>query len=137
LLTLSTEGKAMNKLLKLLMGIAMVFALSYGYTQGTAMDRTALITQKSFDVKVLANGVDVTAKSPVAQVKYNADGTGTRTLRDGKTVTGSWKYSNPQQTQIEVTGPEGTSRWIVVELSASIYRKVNIDTGVEFIHLPQ
>jgi hypothetical protein len=127
----------MNLFIKPMIGIAMTFALSQGYTQGTAMDRTALITQKSFDVKVLANGVDVTSRSPVTQVKYNADGTGTRTLRDGTTITGSWKYLNQQQTQIEVTGPEGVSRWVVIELSDKIYRKANMDTGVEFIHLPK
>jgi hypothetical protein len=127
----------MNRLLKLLACAAIVVAFTDAHTKGTAMDRTALITQKPFNVKVLANGVDVTAHSPVVQVKYNSDGTGTRVLRDGKTITGAWKYANPQQTQIEVTGPEGTSRWVVVELTASSYRKVNIDTGVEFIHLPQ
>ena len=101
------------------------------------MDRTALNTQKAFDVKILANGMDVTSKSPVTQVKYNADGTGMRTLRDGNTITGSWKYLNSQQTQIEVTGPEGISRWVVIELTDKIYRKANLDTGVEFIHIPK
>jgi hypothetical protein len=127
----------MNKFIKPLIGVVVAFVLSQGHTQGTTMDRTALITQKSFDVKILANGIDVSDKSPVTQVKYNADGTGMRTLRDGKTMTGSWKFINPQQTQIEVIGPEGTSRWVVMELTDKIYRKANIDTGVEFIHLPK
>jgi hypothetical protein len=127
----------MYHFIKPLIGLFLAATFTHGYTQGTTMDRTALITQKSFDVKILANGVDVSARSPVTQVKYNVDGTGTRTLRDGTTITGSWKFLNQQQTQIEVAGPEGTSRWVVTELTDKIYRKSNIDTGVEFIHLPK
>ena len=107
------------------------------FAQGTTMDRTTLITRQPFDVKIVAGGVDVTAKSPVSSVKYNADGSGSRTLRDGKTVTGTWRFINPEQTQVEVQGPEGSSRWVITELNERIYRKVNIDTGVEFIHVPR
>lgn len=101
------------------------------------MDRIALITTRPFDVRIVANGIDVTDRSPVASVKYNPDGTGSRTLRDGGHVAGSWHFMNPEQTKIEVHGPEGTSRWIIVELNERIYRKVNLDSGVEFIHVPQ
>jgi len=100
------------------------------------MDRTALITAQPFDVRILANGRDISDKSPVVQVRYHADGSGSRTLRDGSVVSGRWQFLNPQQTQIQVDGPEGRSRWVVVELSDRLYRKVDIDTGVEFIHLP-
>ena len=101
------------------------------------MDRTNLITAQPFDVRILSNGRDISEKSPNVQVHYHADGSGSRTLRDGSVVAGRWQFLNPQQTQIEVNGPEGTSRWVVVELSDRIYRKVDIDTGVEFLHLPQ
>ena len=101
------------------------------------MDRTALITAQPFDVRILANGRDISDKSPVVQVQYHADGSGSRTLRDGSVVTGRWQFLNPQQTQIQVDGPEGASRWVVVELNDRVYRKVDIDTGVEFVHLPQ
>jgi hypothetical protein len=101
------------------------------------MDRHTLITRQAFDVQIVANGVDVTTRSPIAAVRYGSDGSGTRTLRDGSTVAGHWRFANPQQTQIEVFGPEGASRWVVVELNENIYRKVNVDTGVEFIHRPR
>jgi hypothetical protein len=101
------------------------------------MDRIALITAQPFDVRILANGRDISDKSPVVQVRYHADGSGSRTLRDGSVVSGRWQFLNPQQTQIQVDGPEGRSRWVVVELSDRLYRKVDIDTGVEFIHVPQ
>ena len=101
------------------------------------MDRTNLITAQPFDVRILSNGRDISEKSPIVRVQYHADGSGSRTLRDGSVVAGRWQFLNPQQTQIEVNGPEGTSRWVVVELSDRIYRKVDIDTGVEFLHLPQ
>lgn len=101
------------------------------------MDRTDLITRQPFDVTIRANGVDVTARSPLASVQYAKDGTGSRTLRDGRVVTGRWRFSNPERTPIEVEGPDGTTRWVITELTDAIYRKVNIDTGVEFIHLPQ
>ena len=100
------------------------------------MDRLAAITRQPFAVKIVANGRDVTATTPIASVKYDADGSGSRTLKDGRRVEGRWKFANPEQTQIEVQGPEGTSRWVIVELSDTIYRKANIDSGVEFIHLP-
>lgn len=119
--------------------LAAIAALSFttAQAQGTAMDKTTLITRQPFDVKIMANGRDVTATTPVVFVKYNADGSGTRTLKDGQTVSGSWRFINPQQTQIEVTGPEGNSRWVIIELGERIYRKANMDTGVEFIHLPR
>ena len=101
------------------------------------MDRIALITAQPFEVRILANGRDISDKSPVVQVRYHADGSGSRTLRDGSVVSGRWQFLNPQQTQIQVDGPEGRSRWVVVELSDRLYRKVDIDTGVEFIHVPQ
>ena len=43
------------------------------------MDRIALITAQPFDVKILANGRDISDKSPVVQVRYHADGSGSRT----------------------------------------------------------
>lgn len=101
------------------------------------MDRLSLITRQPFEVRVLANGHDVTASALIATAKYNADGTGTRTLRDGTQVSGKWRFLNAQQSQIEVQGPEGSSRWVIIELNDRIYRKANIDTGVEFIQVPK
>lgn len=100
------------------------------------MDRLSLITGKQFNVAVRMNGVDVTQKLPVVSVTYRPDGSGTRTLRDGSLVAGHWKFINDGQTQMEVQGPEGVSRWVITELSDTVYRKANIDTGVEFIHTP-
>lgn len=100
------------------------------------MDRTETLTRQPFTVTLLANGQDVTTASPIAQVQYRRDGTGIRTLRDGRVVEGRWRFLNDSQTQVEVTGPEGSSRWVIVELKESLYRKVNIDTGVEFIQRP-
>jgi hypothetical protein len=118
--------------------VAGITALAFtSLAKGQTMDRTSLITARDYDVRMMLNGADITAKTPIVAVKYNADGTGERTLRDGKVVTGSWRFINTQQTQIEVQGPDGTSRWVIVELSPTMYRKVNIDSGVEFIHLPK
>lgn len=127
----------MSRTLRLLLGALTAFTLVSAHAQGTVMDKSSLISRQPFDVKIVANGRDVTAASPVAFVKYNADGSGTRTLRNGQTVSGSWRFINPQQTQIEVNGPEGISRWVIIELSETVYRKANMDTGVEFIHLPR
>jgi hypothetical protein len=100
------------------------------------MDRIAILTRQPFTVTLLANGEDVTAASPIEQVHYHRDGTGVRTLRDGRVVQGHWRFLNDSKTQVEVIGPEGTSRWVIVELKEGLYRKVNIDTGVEFIQRP-
>ena len=101
------------------------------------MDRQALITNRNFDVQIVANGKDISARSPIVGVHYGADGSGTRTLRNGSTVQGRWHFLNAEQTQIAVEGPDGRSRWVIVELGERIYRKVNIDSGVEFIHRPR
>lgn len=101
------------------------------------MTRLDLITQRPFAVRVLANGRELTAESPLVSVRYLPDGTGTRTLRDGSIVAGQWRFLDEAQRTIEVAGPEGTSRWIIVELSPQLYRKVNLETGLEFIHIPQ
>ena len=99
-------------------------------------DRLALITDRPFDIRILANGRDVSAQSPIASVVYRGDGSGTRTLRDGRIVEGRWRFVDDAGTRIDVEGPEGLSRWVVVELGEAVYRKVNVDTGVEFIHHP-
>jgi hypothetical protein len=127
----------MQRPLTTLITTLLAAASAFATAQGTPMERTSLIVSRPFDVKVLANGVDVTSRTPVVSVKYNADGSGTRTLRDGKTIDGQWKFLNAAQTQIEVHGPEGTSRWVIIEINERIYRKANMDTGVEFVHLPR
>lgn len=127
----------MLRTLRPLFGALIALNLVSAHAQGTVMDKSPLITRQPFDVKIFANGRDVTATSPVAFVKYNADGSGTRTLKNGQVVSGSWRFINPQQTQIEVQGPEGLSRWVIIELSEAVYRKANMDTGVEFVHLPR
>lgn len=101
------------------------------------MNPELFITRHPYDVQVLANGVDISARQPLVEVRYAADGTGTRRLRDGRVVTGSWRFLNAAKTQMEVVGPEGPSRWVLVELNERVYRKVNLDTGVELVHRPQ
>ncbi len=101
------------------------------------MDRLLLVTRQPFDVQIVANGEDVTARSPVVGVRYDPDGSGIRVLRDGRTVAGRWQFLNAEKTQVEVHGPEGVSRWVIAELNETVYRKVNVDTGVEFIHRPR
>ncbi len=101
------------------------------------MDPTPLITRQPFNVEIRMNGIDVTPQSPVVEVKYNADGTGTRTLRDGRRVAGTWRFTDDTYRHIEVLGPEGKSRWVIVQLDDTVYRKVNVDTGVEFVHRPR
>lgn len=105
--------------------------------QPAAPDPARIVTAQPYAVRILANGADVSARSPIAVVRYNPDGSGWRRLRDGSVQTaGQWRFLNPARTQIEVAAPEGVSRWVIVELNERIYRKVNIDTGVEFIQTP-
>jgi len=101
------------------------------------MNPESLITRQPFDVQVLANGIDISARQPLVEVRYAADGSGTRRLRDGQLVTGSWRFLNAAKTQMEVVGPEGASRWVLVELNEQVYRKVNLETGVELVHRPR
>lgn len=100
------------------------------------MTRRALITQHPFSVRAQSNGVDITASLGLESVTYRPDGTGTRQLVNGARVSGHWRFLDDAERRIEVEGPEGTSQWIIVELTPEVYRKVNLATGVELIHVP-
>jgi hypothetical protein len=104
--------------------------------QGTAVDKTALLTASSYAISVQRNGVDISANTPVASVKYGSDGSDVRTLKDGKQVPLTWRFINPAQTQLETVAPgaEGTQRWVVLELTDKVFRKANMETGLVVIH---
>jgi len=100
------------------------------------MDRIELIAQYPRTAKVLKNGQDISASLGVEAIKYNADGTAWRKFQDGTVESGTWRFLNPEQTQIEVEMPKGTTRWVILELHDDVYRKANIENGVEFIYSP-
>jgi hypothetical protein len=106
------------------------------FAQGTAVDKTTLLTANPYAIAVQRNGVDISANFPVASVKYGADGSDIRTLKDGGKVPLTWRFINKEQTQIETVapGPEGTQRWVVLELTEKVFRKANIDTGLVVVH---
>lgn len=112
---------------------------TYSYAQGTAVDKTALLTANTYAIAVQRNGVDISANFPVASVKYGADGSDIRTLKDGKQVPLTWRFINPAQTQLETVAPgaEGTQRWVVLELTDKVFRKANMETGLVVIHTAQ
>ena len=103
----------------------------------TIMDTLQLITTYPFSVQVLAQGQDITPKFGIKTAKYNADGSGTRELLDGKLISGTWKFLNPEKTEVEVSALGQTTQWQIVELNEAIYRKVLISNpSIEFIQKP-
>ena len=100
------------------------------------MDRTQVISKLPRHLKILSNGVDISAKFGVDTVKYNDDGTAWRTFRDGRSEKGTWRFLNKEQTQMEVVLPQGASRWLILELHDDVFRKANLETGAEFIYSP-
>ena len=101
------------------------------------MDTLQLITQYPFSVQVLANGQDISAKFGIKTAQYNPDGSGTRELLDGQIIGGTWKFLNPEKTEVEVLALGQTSQWRIVELSETIYRKVLLNNpSIEFVQKP-
>ena len=100
------------------------------------MDRTQLISSQPRHLKILRNGTDISAQLGVDTVKYNADGTTWGKFKDGRIENGTWHFLNKEQTQIEVTLPRGTTRWLIIELHDDVFRKANLDSGAEFIYSP-
>ena len=119
--------------------LASMVVVTAGLAQGTAVDRGTLLTANAYTIEVQRNGVDISANFPVVSVKYGADGSDLRTLRDGSKVPLTWRFLNKEQTQLETVapGPEGTQRWVVLELTDKVFRKANIDTGLVVIHTPK
>jgi hypothetical protein len=106
------------------------------HAEGERMDRIASISCCVRTVKALRNGEDITASLGVNTVKYEADGTAWRKLTGGSVERGSWRFINKEQTQLEITTKAGKTRWLILELHGDVFRKANIDTGVEFIYSP-
>jgi len=117
--------------------LASMAVVTFSFAQSTAVDRTVLLTSNSYAIAVQRNGVDISANFPVASVKYGADGFDIRTLKDGSKVPLTWRFINKEQTQLETVapGPEGTQRWVVLELTDKVFRKANIDTGLVVVHM--
>jgi len=100
------------------------------------VDRFKLMTRQPFRVQAVLNGHDAADGNPLVQVQYEPDGNCIRVLRDGSLVRGRWRFANSQQTQVEVEGPEGPTRWVIIQLDEHVYRRADIDTGLELIHRP-
>jgi hypothetical protein len=101
------------------------------------MNRTQVISSQPRHVKILENGVDVSAKFGIDQVQYNADGSAWRTFTNGRRETGTWRFLNPEQSQMEVViPPRPATRWLILELHGDVFRKANLANGMEFIYLP-
>lgn len=103
---------------------------------GTRVDRLKLITRRPFKVQALLNGRDVSASAPFVQAQYEPDGNCIRVTRNGSLVRARWRFANAQQTQVELEGPEGPTRWVIIQIDEHIYRKVDIDSGIEHIQRP-
>ncbi len=132
---------AFRRFHSLLLLIAFSLFFTPGFAQSTLskpkMDTLQLITAQPFSVRVLASGQDITAKFGIKTAKYNADGTGTRELLDGQRIDGTWKFLNPEKTEVEVSALGQATQWRIVELNENVYRKVLLSNpAVEFVQTP-
>jgi len=97
------------------------------------MNRIEMITRAPMNIQVLKDGNDITATLGVKQIKYNADGTGSRTMADGSVIPLGWRFVDPAQTRLETTSPRGTSEWEVLEVTPTLFRKRDLATGAEIV----
>jgi hypothetical protein len=130
-------NNTLSNTLRTMAALAGMLVVTSNFAQGTAVDKTSLLTSHPYAIAVQRNGVDISANFPVASVKYGADGSDVRTLKDGSQVPLTWRFINKEQTQLETVAPgaEGTQRWVVLELTDKVFRKANIDTGLVVIHM--
>jgi hypothetical protein len=105
-------------------------------TEAQAMDKIELLTRTPFSVRVLKDGVDISAAAGIASVKYNRDGSGTRTLADGRILNGGWRFLDAAQTRVETTAPTGVQTWDILELTESSYVKRETTSGIVIDHRP-
>jgi len=127
-----------NSMSRLIPGLIIIGALA-GCTnlpQETKMSRLDLITAQPFTVKMLKDGNDITAIAGVKSVQYRKDGTGIRTLADGREITGTWRFLDAEQTLVETVAPTGSNQFRILELTPTAYRKVDQKSGVEIQHFP-
>src|SRR5215475_3923243 len=92
----------------LLLSIALVFV--FVRAQGAPMDRAHVMASYTRIVHATKNGQDITSSLGFTTVKYNVDGTAWAKLTDGTVEHGHWRFTNEQQTQIEVTLGATTTR---------------------------
>jgi hypothetical protein len=104
--------------------------------QETKLNRLDLITAQPFSVKMIKDGADITALAGVKTVEYRKDGTGVRTLADGKQINGTWRFVDPEQTIVETVAPTGSNQFRILELTPTAYRKVDMKSGIEIQHFP-
>ena len=98
--------------------------------------RTEHLTSAPYSLRILKDGTDITAAAGITRVQYNRDGSGTRTLADGRVINGSWRFLDAEQKVIETTSPLGTQVWDILELDATRYRKREQKTGIVIEHTP-
>ena len=97
------------------------------------MNRIEMITRAPMSIQVLKDGNDITAKLGVKQIKYNADGTASRTMAEGSVNPLGWRFVDPAQTWLEMTSPRGTTHWEVLEVTATLFRKRDLAIGAEIV----
>ena len=111
--------------------VALLAALP---AKGQTMNKADLITATPFTVRILMGDKDITANAGLREVKYNKDGTGTRTLADGKVLQGTWRFLDPDQKTVETVAPTGTQTWEILELTPTAYRKRDMKSGMVIEH---
>jgi hypothetical protein len=124
-------------------GIAAILALFIASLASLALadegqDKVkALITATPYTMKAMKDGADISERWPVKAIRYMTDGTATSTLADGREIKSTWTLdAQAQQLTINTPGV-GESRWAILEVTPKVFRKRNVDNGVEAIQTPR
>jgi hypothetical protein len=97
----------------------------------------ALITATPYTVKAMKDGADISESWPVKAIRYAQDGTATSTLADGREIKSTWTLDVQGQQLTLNTPGVGKSQWTILELTPKVFRKRNLENGVESIQTPR
>jgi hypothetical protein len=126
--------------LKIVVTVVLVCAGLVGVpaAAGDGQDKVkAVITAAPYAMKAMKDGTDISERWPVKAIRYAQDGTAVSTLADGKEIKSTWSLDAAGRVLAINTPGVGESRWEVLEASAKVFRKRNLDNGVEAIQTPR
>jgi hypothetical protein len=95
------------------------------------------ITATPYMLKALKGGADISASWPIKAIRYASDGTAVSTLADGRDIKSTWTLDAEGRLLVIKTPGVGESRWEILEVSPKIFRKRNLENGVEAVQTPR
>jgi hypothetical protein len=125
-----------NSIISTTFALAAAIALPAFAADGQDKVKNA-ITATPYTMKALKDGADISASWPIKAIRYASDGTAVSTLADGRDIKSTWTLDAEGRLLVINTPGVGESRWEILEVSPKIFRKRNLENGVEAVQTPR